>query len=272
MRKIPIALFRHRDTEAHGDSHLCADPEGGVGKSALSRLIAREYANAGWNIKIADLDVGQGARASTGRAGRLPNELQPIIPVERFWTVDQALKFTVAVDLLILDAPPNSIRIETSLKKSGNTVWLGECQTIAFENHHDRICKRRDGGCGQLGRERYGAGASLLSRLIGQGALTEPLRRLFLDKKKLHPEAERAWGCIVRSFCRVETNGHLTHKDDAASPIVTAMLDRYGTRRNIKQLGSLFRNSKELELTLRHRVAKAFGIPVENVTDSEDES
>ena len=34
--------------------------KGGVSKSTLARLIAREYANAGWNVKIADLDVSQG--------------------------------------------------------------------------------------------------------------------------------------------------------------------------------------------------------------------
>ena len=34
--------------------------KGGVGKSTLSRLVAREYALAGWNVKIADLDVSQG--------------------------------------------------------------------------------------------------------------------------------------------------------------------------------------------------------------------
>ncbi|WP_193371722.1 hypothetical protein [Polymorphum gilvum] len=30
--------------------------KGGVGKSTLARLIAREYALAGWNVKIADLE------------------------------------------------------------------------------------------------------------------------------------------------------------------------------------------------------------------------
>src|SRR4051794_37335074 len=30
--------------------------KGGVGKSTVARLIAREFAQAGWNVKIADLD------------------------------------------------------------------------------------------------------------------------------------------------------------------------------------------------------------------------
>ena len=34
--------------------------KGGVGKSTIARLLAREYAQAGWNAKIADLDVAQG--------------------------------------------------------------------------------------------------------------------------------------------------------------------------------------------------------------------
>jgi chromosome partitioning protein len=55
--------------------------KGGVGKSALSRLIAREYANAGWNVKIADLDVGQGT-SFNWQGRRLQNEIKPVIPVE----------------------------------------------------------------------------------------------------------------------------------------------------------------------------------------------
>ena len=34
--------------------------KGGIGKSTLARLLAREYAASGWNVKIADLDPGQG--------------------------------------------------------------------------------------------------------------------------------------------------------------------------------------------------------------------
>ncbi|MHC5747164.1 MAG: hypothetical protein ACYTXT_35825 [Nostoc sp.] len=35
---------------------VISQKRGGVGKSTLARLIAREYA-AGWDVKIADLDV-----------------------------------------------------------------------------------------------------------------------------------------------------------------------------------------------------------------------
>ena len=37
-----------------------ASQKGGVGKSSCARLVAREFAQAGWSVKIADLDIQQG--------------------------------------------------------------------------------------------------------------------------------------------------------------------------------------------------------------------
>ncbi len=81
--------------------------KGGVGKSTLSRLVAREYALAGWTVKIADLDVSQGT-SFNWQSRRLQAGIEPIIPVERFGTVEQALKTGSHYDLLILDGPPHS--------------------------------------------------------------------------------------------------------------------------------------------------------------------
>jgi chromosome partitioning protein len=81
--------------------------KGGVGKSTLSRLVAREYALAGWTVKIADLDVSQGT-SFNWQSRRLQAGIEPIIPVERFGTVEQALKTGTHYDLLILDGPPHS--------------------------------------------------------------------------------------------------------------------------------------------------------------------
>jgi len=55
--------------------------KGGLGRSTLSRLIARAYANAEWNGKIADLDVGQGT-SFNWQGRRLQNDIKPVIPVE----------------------------------------------------------------------------------------------------------------------------------------------------------------------------------------------
>jgi chromosome partitioning protein len=81
--------------------------KGGVGKSTLARLIAREYGAAGWRVKIADLDVAQGT-SFNWQARRLQRALEPVIPVERFGTVEQALKIADHYDLVILDSPPNA--------------------------------------------------------------------------------------------------------------------------------------------------------------------
>jgi chromosome partitioning protein len=81
--------------------------KGGVGKSTLARLIAREYAAADWNIKIADLDIGQGT-SFNWQSRRLQQDVEPVIAVERFGSVEQALKAVPHVDLLILDGPPHA--------------------------------------------------------------------------------------------------------------------------------------------------------------------
>jgi hypothetical protein len=63
---------------------------------------AREYANAGWSVKIADLDIAQKTSfAWQGR--RLQAGIEPVIPVERFGTVEQAVISAGHLDLLILD-------------------------------------------------------------------------------------------------------------------------------------------------------------------------
>jgi chromosome partitioning protein len=81
--------------------------KGGVGKSTLARLVAREYAAAGWNVKIADLDISQ-STSFNWQARRPQHGLEPVIPVERFGTVEQALKIGNHYDLVILDGPPHS--------------------------------------------------------------------------------------------------------------------------------------------------------------------
>jgi len=81
--------------------------KGGVGKSTLARLVAREYANAGWTVKIADLDVSQGT-SFNWQGRRLQSAVEPVIAVERFGTVEQASKVTAQFDLVIFDAPPHS--------------------------------------------------------------------------------------------------------------------------------------------------------------------
>lgn len=97
--------------------------KGGVGKSTLARLVAREYANAGWTVKIADLDVSQGT-SFNWQARRLQSAIDPAIPVERFGTVEQSLKVGAQYDLLILDGPPHSTAGTLKIAEASEMVVL----------------------------------------------------------------------------------------------------------------------------------------------------
>jgi chromosome partitioning protein len=97
--------------------------KGGVSKSTLARLVAREYANAGWKVKIADLDVSQGT-SFNWQGRRLQSAIEPVIAVERFGTVEQAVHAAATFDLLIIDAPPNSTANTLRTARAADIVIL----------------------------------------------------------------------------------------------------------------------------------------------------
>jgi chromosome partitioning protein len=101
---------------------MCSQ-KGGVGKSTLARLIACEYAKAKWNVKIADLDIGQGT-SPNWQSRRLQQEVKPVIAVERFGAVEEALKVAEHVDLLILDGPPHSTAGTLRIAQAADVVLL----------------------------------------------------------------------------------------------------------------------------------------------------
>jgi chromosome partitioning protein len=97
--------------------------KGGVGKSTLCRLIAREYAAAGWHVKIADLDVGQGT-SYDWQSRRLKSGVNPEIPIERFGSVGQALKYAGAYDLMVFDGKPYANAQTLEIAKACNLLIL----------------------------------------------------------------------------------------------------------------------------------------------------
>jgi chromosome partitioning protein len=78
--------------------------KGGVGKSTLSRGLAREAAANGLTVKIADLDTQQGTSIEWHRR-RLNAGHEPAVAAEAFATAAAALKIAKQVELLIIDAP-----------------------------------------------------------------------------------------------------------------------------------------------------------------------
>ena len=97
--------------------------KGGVGKSTISRLIAREYAAAGWNVKIADLDISQGT-STDWKQRREQHELSPEVAVEQFRTVAQAIKVASLYDLLVFDGPPHSMAGTLEIARASSFLGL----------------------------------------------------------------------------------------------------------------------------------------------------
>jgi chromosome partitioning protein len=97
--------------------------KGGVGKSTIARLIAREYALAGWDVKIADLDISQGT-ATDWKKRREENSTTPEIAVEPFRTVAQALKHANVHDLMVLDGAPHSMQGTLEIARASDLAIL----------------------------------------------------------------------------------------------------------------------------------------------------
>ena len=97
--------------------------KGGVGKSALARLLAVEIAKTGWSTKIADLDPAQGT-STKWKARRDLAGFQPDIAVEKFRTVERALKEAGRYDLMILDGPAHAEQGGRAMAKASNLVFM----------------------------------------------------------------------------------------------------------------------------------------------------
>lgn len=97
--------------------------KGGVGKSTIARMLGREYALAGWNVKIADLDIQQGTSFSW-QARRLQRGIEPAVAVERFGTVSQAVKAAGPYDIMVLDGPPHATMGTHQIAETSTLVVL----------------------------------------------------------------------------------------------------------------------------------------------------
>jgi chromosome partitioning protein len=97
--------------------------KGGVGKSTLSRALAREAAAGGMKIKIADLDTQQGTVVDWQRL-RLERKLKPVVSVESFSTARQAIDAAAGYDLLIIDGPART---------SSGTVEIARCSNLIVQ-------------------------------------------------------------------------------------------------------------------------------------------
>ena len=95
--------------------------KGGVGKSTLSRALAREAVNSGLAVKVADLDPQQGTSVNWGRRRQVAG-IEPIVPVESFGKAAQALAIADQYDLLVIDGPAKASEQTLLIAKGADLV------------------------------------------------------------------------------------------------------------------------------------------------------
>ena len=97
--------------------------KGGVGKSTIARLIAREFAQNDWTVKIADMDIQQGTSFQWYKR-RAANTITPDIRTETFTTVKQALKDAENFDLFIFDGAPHATNTTRDIARAADMILL----------------------------------------------------------------------------------------------------------------------------------------------------
>lgn len=97
--------------------------KGGSGKTALTRLIAREYAANGWSVKIADMDLDQ-TRSVKWVQKRLQYNRTPEISAESFRSVDTAIRNSGQYDLLIFDGAPQANLQTEQIAKASDLIII----------------------------------------------------------------------------------------------------------------------------------------------------
>ncbi|MBL7817884.1 MAG: ParA family protein [Saprospiraceae bacterium] len=97
--------------------------KGGVGKSTLSRLLAVEYARNEYNVKIADMDLSQGTVSEWNRV-RMSRDFTPLISVEQFNSVSEAMKQGKNYDLIVFDGAPHATRMTLDIAQRSDFIIM----------------------------------------------------------------------------------------------------------------------------------------------------
>ena len=100
--------------------------KGGVGKSTLARALAREGANSGLSVKLADLDTQQGT-VSEWHRNRLDHDLDPVGSVEVYRTAKQALAKAGDFDLTIIDGAARASAATLEIAQASDVIVLPAC-------------------------------------------------------------------------------------------------------------------------------------------------
>jgi len=97
--------------------------KGGVGKSTVARALATAYAKFEWDVKIADLDINQ-STSYMWQKRRLASEIEPVVSVECFGNVGQALKQADNYDVYIFDGAPHATKATLEIAHASDMVII----------------------------------------------------------------------------------------------------------------------------------------------------
>jgi chromosome partitioning protein len=101
----------------------CLSQKGGVAKSALARLISREYGARGNSVLLADLDTLQ-STSTEWAARRREAGILPPVEARTFESVKKALKDADGLDLLVLDGPGFADRLSVEAASASAAIVL----------------------------------------------------------------------------------------------------------------------------------------------------
>ena len=102
--------------------------KGGAGKSTLARLFARELAQDGFTVKIADLDTQQ-TTCTEWASDRAEACIEPEIQVQPFGNLKTALAEATRFNAYILDGRPHSSQQTIEIARAAHLVVIPTGQT-----------------------------------------------------------------------------------------------------------------------------------------------
>ena len=147
--------------------------KGGVGKSTLCQLIAREAAAQGKQAKILDFDVKQMTSTDWVRE-RLERDLEPAVEAEPAKNIGKALKLNRGYDVIVLDGAPGSPKRTAELVPECDLIILPTgaskadlVPTIALARRIVRMSHEADGPLFALCRVLTAAEAAEARATIG---------------------------------------------------------------------------------------------------------
>lgn len=103
--------------------------KGGVGKSTLARMLAREFTAGGLNTKLIDLDTQQ--QTCTHWLGRrAENGIEPELQVQGYASLKKALEEASHFDAMVVDGKPNASDQTLEIAQAADLLVIPTGQTV----------------------------------------------------------------------------------------------------------------------------------------------